>query len=409
MLSVTLPLELWIIIIDLVIGALVNPTDSCTYKNFLEVDHYIRSPQPRSSVIPSYRQLRLVCRVFNDLLKTPPRFFMKGAKTNIPASTRALYICRHYTSRQSDPLGCLRRLLEDPTRTRRIVTLDIPYDVDKHFLGPSLFEILFKNSDLLSGVRNLAFDVVYTSESLLDTINRAFPALVCLVLRPSIEPTIATPVEEKRTVTFEKLEILDMERAILYDGIKFPLLRHVALGRCSRTLIETLSQSPLLESLLLRQVRHPEAIDLGSLHRLKLLGMPVYGENTVVPLPADYAHYLCVHVPMSVTGPALVKWVKKVPSYFPKLQQITLDLTGLVEATQRISIEGAFRCINLELEPSGLVINHLLPGSSYIVVERIVEQPNISSVSEVSSTLQSERSWNKWDTFLRTASRKLHL
>jgi hypothetical protein len=410
--SVTLPPELWIIIIDLVIGALINPADSCTYENFLDVVHYLRYPRPRSSVIPSYRKLRLVCRAFNDLLKTPPRLFVDRVNTKIPAGTRALY-----TSRLFDSLGCLHRLLEDPSRSRQIVTLDIPCDVVEDIHGLSLFAILVNNSDRLSGVRNLAFDVVHASKYLLDahfwnTINRAFPALVCLVLRPSFTLGVVMPAEaeENRTVTFEKLEILVVGHALLYDGLNFPLLRHVALGLCNRKVIETLARSPLLESVLLRTILHEEnqeTINLSSFQKLKLLGIPVYAD-TVVPLPPDYAHHLCIHVPSSVTGLALVEWVKKVPSHFPKLQQIALDLTGLAWA-QRISIESAFRSINLELEPSGLVINHLLSGSSCIVIQRIVEQPKISFVSGVSSTPQNERLWDRWDNFLQTASRKLHL
>jgi hypothetical protein len=174
--------------------------------------------------------------------------------------------------------------------------------------------------------------------------------------------------------------------------------------------IETLARSPLLESVLLRTILkegNQETIDFSSFQKLKLLGIPVYGD-TVVPLPPDYVHHLCVHVPFSVTGLALVEWVKKVPSYLPKLQQITLDLSGLAWA-QRIQIESAFRCINLELEPSGLVVNHLLSGSSCIVIKRIVEQPKTSLVSGISSTPQSGGLWDRWDNFLQTASRKLHL
>jgi len=344
---------------------------------------------------------------------------MKGAKTNIPAGTRALYLSRHYISRQSDSLGCLHRLLEDPFRSRRIVTLDIPCDVDKKTYGPLLFEVLVKNSDLLSGVRNLAFDVVRLSEVLLGAINQAFPALVCLVLRSSLgldAVMLSGRAVQKRTVTFEKLEILEVEYALLYDGINFPLLRHAALGCCTQKVMGALSRLPLLESLILRKILYEgnqETVHLGSLPKLKLLGIPVYGENTVVPfpvvpLPPDYAHHLCVYVPSSVTGLALVEWVKKVPSHFPKLQQISLDLTELALA-QRVSVESAFRCINLELEPSGLVINHLPPGSSYVVIERIVERPKVSSISEASLTPQSEKWLGRWNNFRRTASRRLHL
>jgi len=75
--STMFPLDLWIVIADLLTEELINPAYNCNHWNFPQIDHYIRCPQALSSVITVYRRLRLVCRTFNENFKSPPRFFMK--------------------------------------------------------------------------------------------------------------------------------------------------------------------------------------------------------------------------------------------------------------------------------------------------------------------------------------------
>jgi hypothetical protein len=379
--SVVLPLEIWILIIDMLMDPISNPIYDCDYMNFPQIDDSLRHPRLR--VVPDdlYWHLRLVCRDFHDIAASPPRLFMRDGQTHIPRGTKAVYIVADF-----EPLRCFEGLLEDPSRSHRISTLDM--NCADNSEGISSFDFLCKNAHLLRGVRNLALGISTSDEVSLDVgvwegINEAFPNLVSLVLRPSANGSVAQAeaMGEERKVTFNQLEVLEVDHVPLYLGLTLPLLRHVALGCWYQQVVAVLSRSPLLESLLVRKLLYgggTDRIDPSPLKTLKLLGIPIYEEHMVPPLPPDYPLcHLCAHIPGFVGAPTLVEWVKKMPSCLPHLSRITLDVTAY---DRRSSIESSFHCINPELRPSGLFIKPLALAPTFIIAERIVEDSEVIPV-----------------------------
>jgi hypothetical protein len=205
-----LPAELWLVIFDLLIGPSLSPAALCNLTNFPEISLHLRHPREYAPIEHPYLQLRLICRAFKDLLGPSPYFFVKNATNPIPATATAVY-----TFLNEAPLSHLRRVLRDPYRARRIVTLYITCHNSRESMVP--FDFLCESSRALAGLRNLTLSIFYIHPRPLKVqiwsrINKAFPLLVSLVLLPALKRLEATAVDtghETSPVVFEHLQIMD--------------------------------------------------------------------------------------------------------------------------------------------------------------------------------------------------------
>jgi len=164
---------------------------------------------------------------------------------------------------------------------------------------------------------------------------------------------------EQGAVSFKNLRILDVDQVDFNYALFFPCLRHVAFGNWCRYLETILLRSPQLESLLVRSTYYMGryGMDPSLVPGLKLLGLPIYGGNTLPPVPNYPLRHLCLHMHF-VPGLQPVDLVKQVSVHLPELCQITLDFTEASEP-DRCYVESAFRGISSHLRSSGLVINQL--------------------------------------------------
>jgi hypothetical protein len=408
-----LPPELWLLIFDFAILSSLNPAAQCSYIKFPEISLHLRFPSVHAPIEDPYGQLRLVCRDFKALLGPSPHFFVKSEKSSIPSTARAIYIPSHRS-----PLRCLQRVLEDPYKSRRIVTLHITCtNFSEHILP---FDYLCQRPHALSSVRSLTLGIFYHHPFRLNIrlwgrINKAFPLLVCLVLRPVLQPPEAMPIEgddKESSVIFQRLEILDMGCIIPCPRLRCPLLRHAALNHSSPQALEILTHSPLLESLLLRGVDRDIRMDLRLLPQLRLLGLPTRGPHLTLPLPPNYPLYhLCVYmVPPIYAIQDILSWVKTVPTKFPSISRISIDLSMLTP-TDRLSIQGLF--VDPDLQSSGLIITSFPISSHLIVLERVpvVTQPMSATISGSPSNAVScgQRFRRGWGSLCRFTIRTLHL
>jgi hypothetical protein len=254
-------------------------------------------------------------------------------------------------------------------------------DTSGQLKGIPSFDYICSISHLLPGVRNLT--LVIHVHSLRDInldfwtrLNKSFSALVILVLRPFVirfSWRVPLSFTVEGAVSFKKLQILDVDRLDLNNGLYFPSLRHMAFGSWFWGSERILSRAPRLESLLIRRARYggPRGVDPNRLPGLKLLGLPMMDDgNTLPPLPNYPLRHLCLHVPVVLgSGRHLEDLVKQVPVRLPELSQITLDLTD-ASGDHRRCVESAFRCANPDLLSSGLEINQMLSSSHTIIIER---------------------------------------
>jgi hypothetical protein len=365
-----LPAELWLAIFDLLIVPSLSPAALCNVTNFPVLSLHLRHPREYAPIEYPYAQLRLICRAFRDLLGPSPYFFVRNTTESIPATARVIYTPLHQA-----PTGYLQRVLRDPYRARRIVTLYITCTRSEEHILP--LDSLCGSSRALVSLRNLTLSIFYLHAHplkirLWSRIKKAFPLLVCLVLLSALKRVEAFPVHtahETSPVIFEHLQILDMGCFVPSPRLRLPVLRHAALNHCSQRDLKILLHSPLLESLHLRGIEYGARIDLSSLPQVLSLGIPVTGDTLPLPLPPDYPLcHICLYMPSICSPQWMISWVTDIPTLYPAISCITIDLTMLPEL-HHAWIRRVF--IDVDLQASGLAVAPATVKGHLIILERI--------------------------------------
>jgi hypothetical protein len=283
-----LPIELWLVIFDIVIEEGIIRLDHCDYTTFPHMWAALPSSTSRYQVYDSYWRLRLVCRRFNSMLGTLPyQFFSDSSSLPFPNPTRALYSDLEALS----PLNFQRLAVGTPTRGR-LVYLDVTCTLSESPDRLSLSEFL-ETGPVFKNVRRvtlrLVIKVFFQSQGAFWTqLNCAFPSLVTLAVVMEGSVAVALKSVGNLVVHFQELEILYLKGEITYSGCHFPRLRHASVWRCRRPELELLTRSPHLESLLIRTYMYSPLIDVTSCLRLKLLGFPDDSAIGLVLLGPDH-------------------------------------------------------------------------------------------------------------------------
>jgi hypothetical protein len=328
----TLPVELLFIIFDIVSEDSLSYQGFCNDINFPEVLLQLRSPWGlRSAIHPWLRNLRLACRTFKAIIE-PPNCFMKNEFATICTTTKAVFI-----NSAADVHICLQRLLDEPSRSHRIVLLDLitfyHSRPGESILQP--FDVLCTIADSLPSIRSLILGTRnYASITKIarfwGRLNAAFPYLTCLILRSTITTTYEDP-----EVVFQHLEILDVDHVQLDNSVIFPVLRHVAFGLMDSP--ERMRfKAPMwanLESLMVRVIVEPiPRISWHWLPKLKLLGIPCRQGASFARLPASHPlRHLHLYVragPDHKSGYGYVyffAWVKEIVQWYPTVTRVSLS------------------------------------------------------------------------------------
>jgi hypothetical protein len=310
---------------------------SCNEGNFPEVLLQLRSTWELPFAIhPWLRNLRLTCRTFNAIIESP-NCFMKDKPGSIRTTTKAVYI-----GSLVDVNVCLQRLVDEPSRSHRIVLLDLLEFYQSHPGESTLqtFDFLCTVADSLPSIRSLILGPGnYRSVTVIPRfwgrLNAAFPYLTCLIFRCRMTTTYEDPV-----VIFEHLEILDVDHVQLDTSIAFPVLRHAAFGHMNEPEFMRFSAWANLESLVLRKIKESmeskmEPISWDWLPRLKLLGILCrQGAAFARPPPSHPLRHLHLYV---LAGPDhqddgngnwyayYFSYVKEISQRYPMVTCITLS------------------------------------------------------------------------------------
>jgi hypothetical protein len=386
------PTELWLHILDFVVGDSIGTQQHCNYTNFPETILHLRAPWIYPPPIETIwlRNLRLVCQTFNSLLRQSPYYIMKDINKPIPSGTRALYIYPIWPTQE-----LFQRLLNEPSKSHRIVSLSVPGPESGLTTTPPLmFDFLCSNANLLPNLQSLTLSLCFYPAKDPGTpkpwsrLNEAFPNLTSLVLRGSVRWTL-----EVQPVSFQKLEILDLGDMSLPDPtISFPTLRHAVLGDLSFNPVKTLTRSGRLESLLFRDASAGAEFDWDLVPKLRLLGIPSSVVEVFPPTPrAHPLHRLHIFVGIIPRDDGNIRrnrkekelqLMKQAVERFPNVSQITLAFQTHSNHLES-DIIGDFD--EEELRRVGLVVNYT-SREDHIVLDRVpLTTPRMPFLNHVTS------------------------
>ena len=406
-LAAILPPELWLIIFDLVIESGVDLLDDCDFLSFPGVLNRLRYPWtylPKG--IPALRNLRLVCRSWNELLKAPPCFVMKKPNTPVPGGVRAVYI---YPCEESQ--SYLQRILAEPLKSRRIVILDLPGPETFRSRVPFIFDFLCENSHSLPSVRSLTLGLHVHPPSAPRTprfwmrLNDAFPHLVALVLRGHLNTLVDNT---SNPVVFRKLEISDHGMLYPDSSVHFPVLKHAAFDHMYVFQSTGFTGHPLLESLIFRCIfsEGPKVIWRLVPH-LRLIALPSETVNSLASLPPEHPlQHLYIYVESIPSNQQHLSdnrrkreltWLKAIVTRLPTISLITLAYEPRKEVTPGL-IRGDFD--EKELKRMGFTSSQRrLSGRGRAIVLRrpqdlVHSQPLIDTLVDTVSQITRFRSPN---------------
>jgi hypothetical protein len=363
-----LPTELWLIIFDLVIEEGIIRVDQCDYTKFPYIQPILSNVPLRYRSYDSYRRLRLVCRSFKAILGDPPSQTLSASSIFTLSTTIRVLILDFNWLRTNFQLLAAQTL-----SCRRIIYIDVTCDVTPSSDGPTLFDFLrasagraFHNVQRL--ILRLESDLQFTLyvERFWIRLHEAFPWLVTLVItHENTEYGYVVLDAADRVTSFEYLEILYLGRSIGYAGCRFPHLRHASISGCAPDEMEILTNSPHLESLLIRSF-HNSAISMGSCSRLKLLGVHVAECNSVIPPEDDHPlEHLWVFIPDGIGD---YRSITELVTLLPRISRVTIDLSSIIDEqwrsriTQRLQGIG-FASVGMDMRPA-------VHGASHLVIER---------------------------------------
>jgi hypothetical protein len=361
------------------IATSISLLEHCDHLFFPDINAHLQSWAILAPIDNSYGRLRLVCRMFNTLLGASPHYIMRGPDDPIPTNARAVYISVRRISKE-----CISRLLGEPSISRRLLHLDLPTSDDDGLLDrPAGLDLLLQNSRSLPNLQCLTLKFTFVWENMDSrfwvTLNDAFPFLRRLVLIQMAYPDNSQVLcgEGDTEIIFRNLELLRVDnRMRLVSTLRFPRLRHVSLNTCSKAELEILALSPLLESSLFEEIVRGTIIDLITFPRLRVLGVPIWEEITLLPVSHDHPlEHLLIYVLVGRISHSDLSSIMWLSELLPGVSRFTLDpLEKHVAPLERMLLQDAdLRSI------FRLSICSTPDGGSRIVLKRSRVDPQMSA------------------------------
>jgi hypothetical protein len=371
----TLPPELWLIILDMVVEENVVGSWQCDRATFPFMRKSLHNGTDLYRLRDLHRRLRLVCRSFNAMVgSNPMHYFSPLASFPFPNTTRALVL--HLAAVPATPF---QRLLAETSTCRQLVCLEVTCSLNPISDWPSASSFLRASvGRVLPNVQRLVLRLANhltpgDEQPLWSPLNHAFPLLVTLVI--SLERVLGDgllPVGlMDEDVTLERLEILYLGGAIPYWGLNLPRLRYASIATCSKLAGANLKRSPHLDSLFVRNPWIPMSLDVGSYSHLRLLGLDeVHLARTNLVLldddhPLEHFWLFMAGKPRGEGRYWPFDWILE---RLPRISRITIDFLLVdVEALRRRTEE--FR--RMKLAYIGLSIMQPVHDSRILDIERV--------------------------------------
>lgn len=338
-------------------------------------------------------------------------------ESSIPAVARVIYFNRFQAGSVS-----LQRLLKEPIRCDQVVTLDMPRCDDPAKLTSTGFDLLCEKADLFPRVRSLSLGFTSKTSIFPDfwtCLYEALPRLKCLFLRGRVPDFLP------RSVRFEELEVVDLEKPTIDFAFHFPAVRHAAFRRFYPANMPTFKDIPRLESLLLRIVVYLTPFNWETLPNLRFLGVSAQQLNAFAPLPPNHPlHHLYVsigtvprddHNGYPNHDAEQSEWINQTIKNFPSITRLTLVFPS-GENWLVSWISGHFSEEDCEL--LGLQMQYYYDGykgaNRRIVYyhDPTIAKPQIKEPEpEIPEKINKQHKGlqAKWNKFYQSSLRKLHL
>jgi hypothetical protein len=207
--AVPLPYEIWELIIKQLLEDLAHPYRQCTWLTFPDYDDKIKSYAAVD--ITTWKNCRLVCRTFAELMKAGFQITIFSEDCLIPEGVRILHL-----RIPANPSVAVRRLASSYSAYRNVATLTL--DLGMRNNQSHSVDELMKKSELFPELRSLTF-LGAPPHDFWQNLARAFPILIALYVRGYARCT--TPA------TFPALEILHIKYIEAETRLFCPRLKHL--------------------------------------------------------------------------------------------------------------------------------------------------------------------------------------
>jgi hypothetical protein len=256
---VPLPYEIWELIIKHLLEDLAHPYRQCTWLTFPDYDEKIKSYTVVDMV--TWKNCRLVCRTFAELMKTGFQFTISYESGPIPEGVRILHL-----RIPADPSLAMTRLISSYSACRNVGTLTL--DLGRSGRGEQSVAELVKESKLLPELRSLTF-LGKPPHDFWKDLAQAFPMLIALY--------VCTYVSCTTPATFPALEILHVWYIEAESSLFCPRLKHLFAECPLRWDTDTFIQkhAAALESYISKQeIRYFHQPDI----RSQFVNLRIFGE-----------------------------------------------------------------------------------------------------------------------------------
>jgi hypothetical protein len=207
--AVPLPYEIWEMILKLVLEELEHPYRQCTWLTF--PDHHERIQSSGAVDTTTWKNCRLVCRTFAELMKPGFQFELSSNSCSIPEGVRVLHI-----RPPADSTFSLMKLTSSHSACQHITTLSL--DLGKPGQDKYAIFVLMNGSKSLPELRSLTLLGKLPSQ-FYELLGQAFPLLV--------ELYIGAYVWCRTAVTLPALEILHAKHIEADSPLLCPRLKHL--------------------------------------------------------------------------------------------------------------------------------------------------------------------------------------
>jgi hypothetical protein len=325
--SISLPYEIWVIILNLVLEPLIDPSLYCNPLAFPRYQFDLSHDEGLDR--RDWTRVRLVCRAWRDILGPCPHMVMSQhtkaeenpANICVPQGTRSLVVGWGYHS----PWILLKNLLANPGISNSIVSLWLG-DIIGHNGSPA--ELLLLGNEInFASLRCLSLGHYRSTTQFFlpdywERIGLKFPKLTSLTLRSSV-PT------SSGLVSLPGLQILDFHpgnwKDVMYD---FPSLKHCSVHGVVWIDQVLRSCSQNLESLIFHRGGTLLSTQFWETYpRLQMLGITLFSDAfdvTNSPPPNHPLSHLQLIFPYSWKGDK-AKAIKDVLPFFPYIKFLSIE------------------------------------------------------------------------------------
>ncbi|KAG8816222.1 hypothetical protein FRC18_001120 [Serendipita sp. 400] len=323
--DVQLPVEIWMVIIEIILDEHRRPYHYCTPETFPQFQMHLVycnrfNDYGKLEALYDWRNVRAVSKLWNHLARGPPYLTLSDASDYLPQWTSSIFIRENL-----DFSAFLQRVIDDSSLTLNINTLAFAGHI-----ADNKVDLLFEKASLFPALKYLAIRRRVCGERFWKNIGRVFPHLVALSVRTIIDGAIS-----EEPVVLEKLEILSLEGA-LPPALVLPSLKHIYLPKCPN-LSNSLwrHHGHQIESLLITGATRKWGAQIWE----TFPNVKVFGDRTYRDIPSPPDHHPLQHLRIFSKLAESYERTAGMISYFPRISHVHITRGCMGDASMHKLLE----------------------------------------------------------------------